>query len=129
MKTLKLLILLPLFVLCLFVVSPTFANEVDGIDDNNHAALAKHYENLAHEAEVKLQESKEVLKEYETRPYYSGREGQDLQSHTSANIHEYEKILKENLDNADLHRKMISEENSPVNKAKINLDRDSIAVK
>lgn len=128
MKTLKPLILLPLFVLSLFV-SSTFANEVDGIDDNNHAALAKHYENLAHEAEVKLQESKEVLKEYETHPYYSGREGQDLQSHTAANIHEYEKIVAENLDNADLHRKMIIEEDSLINKAGINLDRDSIAVK
>ena len=128
MKTLKLLILLPLLVFGLFV-SPTFANEVDGIDDNDHAALAKHYENLAKEAEVKLQDNKEVLAEYEVHPYYYGRQGQDLQSHTAANIHEYEEIVTENLNNADLHKRMIVEQDNPLNKAKVDLNRDSTAIR
>ena len=126
MKALKLLILLPLVALSLSV-SSAFA--VDGINDNDHAALAKHYENLAKEAEVKLHENKELLVEYETHPYYYGRQGQDFQSHTSANIHEYEEVLEENLNNADLHKRMTAEQDSSINKAKINLDHGSTAVR
>lgn len=127
MKALKLLTLPALLVLSLFT-SSVFA--VDGIDESNHAALAKHYENLAKEAESKLQENKAALKEYEAHPYYYGRQGQDFQSHTSANIHEYEEILAENLNNADLHRKVVLGQDSPViNKAKVNLDLDSSVVR
>ena len=73
--------------------------------------------------------SSAVLEEYEAHPYYYGRQGQDVRSHASANIREYEKTLKENLDNADSHRKMAMEQNNQINKAKINLDRDFTAVK
>lgn len=75
MKALKLLTLPALLVLSLFT-SSAFA--VDGIDNSNHIALAKHYENLAKEAEAKLQENKAALKEYEAHPYYYGRQGQDF---------------------------------------------------
>ena len=64
------------------------------INHNNYAALAKCYENLAKEAETNLQENKEILKQYEAHPYYYGRKGQELQSHTLANIREYEKAVK-----------------------------------
>ncbi|SFE28169.1 hypothetical protein [Nitrosomonas sp. Nm166] len=85
---------------------------------NDHQALVKHYENLAKEAKVRLQENLEVLKEYEAHPYYFGRQGQDVRSHASANIREYEKALKENLDNADLHRRMAMEQNRDFTTAK-----------
>ena len=127
MKTLKLSTLPALLVLSLFT-SSVFA--VEGIDDSNHAALTKYYENLAKDAEAKLQENKAALDEYEAHPYYYGRQGQDFQSHISANIHEYEEILAESLNNADLHRKVVMEQGNPViNKAKVNLDRDSSAVR
>ncbi len=125
MTALKLLTLLPLFALSLFISSSAFA--VDGVDDNDHVALAKYYEELVKEAETKLQENREILEAYEVHPYYYGRQGQDLQSHTSANIHEYEEFVEENLHNAELHRKMVIEQSSLVNKAKINLESDSIA--
>lgn len=126
MKTLDLLTLLLLSVLVLFV-SSAFA--ADGVDNNDHAALAKYYENLTKEAATKLQENKEILEEYEAHPYYYGRQGQDLQSHTSANIHEYEEHVEENLHNAELHRKMVLEQDNPSNKVKINLEKNSIEVR
>jgi len=126
MQALKPLVLLSLFVLNLFASSVFGQNAVDY---NDHAALVKHYENLAKEAEAKLQENKEALEEYEAHPYYYGRQGQDLQSHTAANIHEYEEIVKGNLENADLHRKMIGDQANPINKAKLNLDSNSATVR
>lgn len=127
MKILKHLTLSALLTINLFA-SSAFA--IDGIDDSNHAALAKHYENLAKEAEIKLQENKAALDEYEAHPYYYGRQGQDFRSHTSANIHEYEEILAESLNNADLHRKVAMEQNnSIINQAEIKLDRDSTAIR
>ncbi|MCE7914480.1 MAG: hypothetical protein DYH15_07305 [Nitrosomonas sp. PRO4] len=105
-------------------VSLAFAAEVDGIDDNDHVALAKHYEVLAKEAETKLQENKAVLEEYENHSYYYGRQGQDVKSHTTANIREYEKLLAESLSNADTHHRIaMDQQNSDaINKAKLNLD-------
>ena len=127
MKTQKLLTLPALLVLSL-LASSAFA--VEGIDDSNHAALTKYYEKLAKDAEAKLQENKAALDEYEAHPYYYGRQGQDFQSHTFANIHEYEEILAESLNNADLHRRVAMEQGNPViNKAKVNLDHDSSAVR
>ena len=126
MKTLNLLTFLFLFVPGLFFF---FLFAADRIDNSDHAALAKYYENLTKEAATKLQENTEILEEYETHPYYYGRQGQDLQSHTSANIHEYQERVEENLHNAELHKKMAIEQDNPINKAKINLDNDSIEVR
>lgn len=127
MKALKHLTLSALLMLGVFA-SSAFA--VDGIEDSNHAGLTKYYENLAKDAEAKLQENKAALTEYEAHPYYYGRQGQEFQSHTSANIYEYEEILAESLNNADLHRNVVMEQGNPViNKAKINLDRDFTAVR
>jgi len=106
------------------IVSSAFAVEVDGIDDNDHAALAKHYEVLAKEAESKLQENKAVLEEYENHSYYYGRQGQDVKSHTTANIREYEKLLAESLSNANLHQRIAMEQQNGdvINKAKLTTD-------
>ena len=123
----KLPLALTLLAFCAQMSSSAAAQtEVAG---NDHEALVKHYENLAKEVKAKLQENIEALEEYEAHPYYYGRQGQDIRSHTSANIREYEKTLKENLDNADSHRKMAIEQNNRINKAKANLDRDFTAVK
>ena len=60
MKTIKFSALIPLFALSL-LASPVVA-------DNDHEALAKHYESLV-EAKVRLQENKKVLEEYEDHGY------------------------------------------------------------
>ena len=122
MKALKFSALIPLFALSL-LASPVVA-------DNDHEALAKHYENLVEEAKVRLQENKKVLEEYEDHPYYYGRQGQDIRSHASANIREYEKTLKENLASVDMHRRMAAEQqNNQINKAETDLNRDFTAAK
>lgn len=79
-------------------------------DYGNHDALAMHHENIAKEMQDKLQAQKKLLEEYEEHSYYYGRRGQDLQSHTTANIRQYEKSIKENLKEAAIHRKMAQEE-------------------
>jgi len=126
MKAQRFLRLLPLFALSLFASSVVAQNE---IAHNDHAALARHYENLAKEVEAKLQENKAIFEEYEAHTFYYGRQGQDLHSHTFTNIREYEKILKESLSNADLHRKMAMGQDNPINKTKLNGDRDSTVVR
>lgn len=94
---------------------------------SNHTALAQHYENLAVEAKKRLKENQAILKKYEAYPYYYGRQGQDLQSHTAANIREYEKVLQENLSNAGFHKKMAEKSNYPAQKARLNY-RDNLLV-
>jgi hypothetical protein len=80
-----------------------------GIANNDHLALVAYYEDLAKEAKTRLQENKKVLNAYENRPYFYGKEGLDLESHTLANIREYEKALRESLRYAELHKKIILE--------------------
>lgn len=128
MKTSKFLVVLSSLALSLSVL-PVFANEVEGIDDNDHAALIKYYENHAHEEEEKLHENEELLKEYEEHPYYFGRHGQDIRSHSLANIHEHEKTIEEDLHHAEDHKKIMIQEGNSADKAEIRQNRDSIAVK
>ncbi len=110
-----------------FLTTPAIA--VDGINDNDHAALAQYYENLADETKAKLQQNKALLEQYEMHPYYFGRQGQDIKSHSSANIREYEKILRQYLKQADLHKKMaVDQENSVINKAKNSVNPDATVI-
>lgn len=101
-------------------VSPAFS--IEGIHDDDHANLIKYYEARVDETKIHLQENTSRLAEYESHPYYYGRRGQDFRSHTLANIREYEKQLNDNLRNAALHRKILSEQHTPINKARINIE-------
>ncbi|MDP1559463.1 MAG: hypothetical protein Q8K59_04395 [Nitrosomonas sp.] len=132
MKVLKFSTQLSLLVLALLVFCTPIGSSVAAqpeVGQTDSAALVKHYENLVKEAETKLQKNKAVLEEYEAHSYYYGRQGQDIKSHTSANIREYEVTLKENLRNADFYRKMAAGQGSLINKAQINPDRDSTVVR
>ena len=61
---------------------------------------------FAKEISEKLEGYQQELNEYEDHPYYYGRQGQDLKSHLQANIREYQKELAEDLQEAELHRKI-----------------------
>ena len=127
MKAQKFLALISVLTFSL-TVSSVFA--VEGIDDNNHAALAQYYESVAKEAETKLQKNIAALEDYEAHPYYYGRRGQDFKSHTTANIREYEAVLAESLNSADLHKKIAMDQDNPaVNKARLNLNQDASAIR
>ena len=76
------------------------------INPNDHATLANYYEGLVKEISEKLEGYKQELNEYEDQPYQFGRQGQDLKSHLQANIREYQKELAEDLQEAELHRKI-----------------------
>ena len=80
------------------------------INPNDHATLANYYEGLVKEISEKLEGYQQELNEYEDHPYYYGRQGQDLKSHLQANIREYQKELAEDLQEAELHRKIAAGE-------------------
>lgn len=91
-----------------------------GIAKNDHEALINYYETVAEEARSRLQKNKKILEAYEARPYYYGRRGLDLQSHTSANIRAHEKTLQESIKFAEFHKRMATKErDTPASKEKI----------
>ena len=75
----------------------------------DHANLAKQYENTAKEMQVKAEEQKKILQKYEDKSYLYGGRGQDFQAHTSAMIRSYERVARENLNEAVFHREMAAE--------------------
>jgi len=94
----------------------------DSINPNDHAALANYYEGLAKEVSEKLETNQQKLKEYEENPYRFGRQGQGLKSHLQANIREYEKELSEDLEEAEVHRKLSTvEQDRQFKKVKANI--------
>ena len=80
------------------------------IEPSSNEVIAKYHEHLAKEIQVKLQEQKKLLKEYEDRSYFYGAKGQDLRSHTSANIRYYENLVEENLRKAAIHYRLANEQ-------------------
>lgn len=75
----------------------------------DHIGLAGYYENEANVLSKKVEEQKELLKEYENHSEYYGREGQDFQSHHEALLQKYMKAIERNLGMAALHRKMAAD--------------------
>jgi hypothetical protein len=78
---------------------------------NDHESIAKHYENTAAQMQAKVTEQKELLEQYENKSYLYGRQAQDLQSHTSALIRDYEESVAASRNVATLHRQMAAKLN------------------
>ncbi len=78
---------------------------------DEHESIEKYYENIAAQMQAKLIEQKALLEEYENKSYLYGRQAQDLQSHTSALIRDYEKSLEASTKLATLHRQMAARPN------------------
>ncbi|MGR9088653.1 MAG: hypothetical protein ACU841_16510 [Gammaproteobacteria bacterium] len=72
----------------------------------DHEALAKHYEEAAKEMQLKVDEHKNLLDQYESKSYLYGRRAQDLKGHCRRLISVYEQAVEENLSMANLHRQM-----------------------
>ena len=127
MKALKIIGWLPLLALALLTscaqMNPSVIAQAD-VAHNDHNAMANYYENQVKEVKIRLQANQKVLEECEAHPYYYGRQGQDVRSHASANIREYQKTLKESLRNAEQHRIMAIEQEQQTNKTKARLDHD-----
>jgi hypothetical protein len=110
MKNQKTITAIALTAALFFVGLPVGAASAEEIlTAQDHLQMAKHHEVLLKEAEAKLVEHKTALEDYEDRPYYYGRKGLEIQSHATANIHMYEKIVAENRAQAALHYKLAGE--------------------
>jgi hypothetical protein len=72
----------------------------------DHEALAKHYEEAAAQMQVKVDEHKKLLAQYEAKSYIYGRQAQDFKAHCEGLINAYEKVVEENLSMAKMHRQM-----------------------
>lgn len=72
----------------------------------DHEALAKHYEEAAAEMQVKVNEHKKLLAQYEAKSYLYGKQAQDLKAHCQRLISIYENAVEENLSMAKMHRQM-----------------------
>ena len=72
----------------------------------DHEALAQHYEEAAKEMQLKVDEHKKLLRQYESKSYRYGRQAQDLKAHCKRLIDVYEKAAEENLEMAKMHRQM-----------------------
>ncbi|SFL29494.1 hypothetical protein SAMN05216302_105511 [Nitrosomonas aestuarii] len=125
MKALKYTILISMLSFTLLAscaqMSPSIVAQTE-IARDDHDALRTYYETLANEAESILQKNKKIIEECEAHPYQYGAQGQDLRSHSSANIRKYEKILKESLYYADVHRKRSIEQDQPINQTEVDLE-------
>lgn len=73
---------------------------------SDHEAVAKYYEDVAAETKAKMQEQEQLLEHYQDKSYLYGRRAQDLQSHTEALLHKYEKEADASIKEAALHRQM-----------------------
>jgi ABC-type Fe3+-citrate transport system substrate-binding protein len=70
----------------------------------DHEALAKHYEDAANEMQVKVDEHKKLLAEYQLKSYLYGRQAEDLKAHCLELITIYEKAVVSNRKMAEMHQ-------------------------
>ncbi len=72
----------------------------------DHEALAEHYEEAAKEMQLKVEEHKKLLSQYQSKSYLYGRQAEDFKAHCERLIDVYEKAAEENLEMAKMHRQM-----------------------
>ena len=77
---------------------------------SDHEALARHYEDAAKEMQLKADEHRKLLAQYEAKnALYDGRHNQNLVSHCQRLVNIYEQAAAENLSMADSHHRMAAE--------------------
>ena len=80
----------------------------NAVTRSDHEAVAKSYEDEARQMQAKVTEQQELFERYENKSYLYGRQAQDLQSHTSALIRNYEQAVKKDMKEAAAHRQIAS---------------------
>ena len=68
--------------------------------------LADRYEKAANEMQVKVDEHKKLLDQYQSKSYLYGRQAEDLKAHCQELINVYEKAVVANRKMAEIHQKM-----------------------
>jgi endonuclease III len=72
----------------------------------DHEALAKHYDEAADEMQLKVDEHKKLLSQYESKAYLYGRQAEDFKAHCQRLVDDYEKVVASNRKMAEMHRGM-----------------------
>ena len=72
----------------------------------DHEALAIHYEEAAKEMQLKVDEHKKLLDQYQSHSYLYGRQAEDLKAHCQELINVYEKAVVANQKMAKMHQEM-----------------------
>jgi hypothetical protein len=68
--------------------------------------LAKRYEEAAKEMQLKVEEHKKLLSQYESKSHFYGRHEQSFKDHCQTLINAYEKAAEAGLSMANMHRRM-----------------------
>lgn len=90
---------------------PIHASEIraaaqKAVTRGDHETVAKFYEDAAAQIQAKAKDQQDLLEHYENKSYLYGRQAQDLQSHASAQVREYERAVEANIKEARLHHQM-----------------------
>ncbi|ESS73785.1 hypothetical protein MGMO_10c00070 [Methyloglobulus morosus KoM1] len=72
----------------------------------DHEALAKHYDEEAEVMQLKVDEHKKLLEQYESKAYLYGRQAEDLKAHCERLVTSYENAVDANRKMAEMHRGM-----------------------
>lgn len=87
------------------VDTPDRAATQNATTRGDHEAMAKYYEDIAAQMQVKVEEQKELLEQYEKVRLY-GWQSHNLKSRTLALIRKYEQAARSNMEEALSHRQM-----------------------
>lgn len=75
----------------------------------DHEALAKHYADAGREMQLKADEHKKLLAQYQAKKALYGKHAQDLMNHCQGLIRIYEQAAAENMAMVKSHRDMAAE--------------------
>jgi hypothetical protein len=76
----------------------------------DHEVLAQHYEEVAKEMQLKVEEHKKILSQYEREPWVFGKKATGFGVHCQRLIDVYQKAAEENLEMAKMHRELATGE-------------------
>ncbi|NOV29698.1 hypothetical protein [Methylomonas sp. ZR1] len=66
-----------------------------------HVALAKHFEDEANELQIKIEEHKKMLSQFESKSFLYGRHANDLKAHSQEVIDLYQQAVTANREMAE----------------------------
>ncbi len=72
----------------------------------DHEALAQHYTEAAQKMQVKADEHKRLLDQYQSKSYLYGKQAETFKMHCQALINAYERAVEENRAMAAKHREV-----------------------
>jgi hypothetical protein len=76
---------------------------------SDYEALAKHYEDAAKQMQLKADEHKKLITQYEANKVLYGKQAQSLISHCQGLVRVYEQAAAENKSMAESYRQMAAE--------------------